>query len=218
MTLAVVDARTRTPIQEDYLVYLPGWSLERYLREAPENAFWEFVHGEVVVHSPVRIEHQRLVFFLGRVLAGYLEHVFPGAEVVLGPAGLRVAPEVIREPDIFVLAPEDADKARGFPVEARPLLVVEVVSPSTRRLDLEVKPQEYARAGIPEYWVVDEEHQQVLRHELVGQSYHREVVPQGRVLGRSVPGFWLDVAWLWSSPRPGVEDVLSRILQEAGDT
>ncbi len=211
MTLAVVDARTRTPIQEDYLVYLPGWTLERYLQEAPENAFWEFVHGEVVVHSPVRAEHQRVVFFLARLLALYLDQR-QGGEVLLGPAGLWVAPGVIREPDIFVLAPEDADKARGFPVKARPLLVVEVVSPSTRRLDLDIKPQEYAQARIPEYWVVDEETRTLVQHWLEGEGYRKATFTEGRMVSRALQGFWLEASWLWQRPRPSEWDLVQKIL------
>ncbi len=211
MTLAVVDARTRYLWPEPYLVYLPGWTEERYLQEAPENAFWEFVHGEVVVHSPVRAEHQRLVFFLARVLAAFLERRRLG-EVLLGPAGLRLGPGLIREPDIFVLAPEDAVRARGFPVEARPWLVVEVVSPSTRRLDLEVKPREYADAGIPEYWAVDSEERVLYQHLLERGAYRRQAFTQGRMASQALPGFWLQVDWLWQDPLPSEFQVLEQIL------
>ncbi len=213
MTLAVVDARTRTPIQEDYLVYLPGWTLERYLQEAPENAFWEFVHGEVVVHSPVRAEHQLLVQWLLGVLRGFcLQHPEVCGPILTGPAGLWVAPGVIREPDIFVLAPEDADKARGFPVKARPRLVVEVVSPSTRRLDLDIKPQEYAQARIPEYWVVDEETRTLVQHWLEGEGYRKAVFSEGRMVSRALQGFWLEASWLWQRPRPSEWDLVRTIL------
>ena len=213
MTLMLLDAHTKEPVQAEYLVHLPGWTLERYLAEAPENAFWEYVHGEVIVHSPVYAEHQRLVFFLARLLAGFLEQTGLGGEVLLGPAGLRLEPEVIREPDIFVLAPEDAEKARGFPVEARPLLVVEVVSPSTRRLDLEVKPQEYARAEILEYWVVDRERRTFHQHLLADKGTYRvEEYREGRVEAHSLSGFWMQVEWLWQEPLPPETQLLARIL------
>lgn len=35
-----------------YVVRMGGWTLERYLAEAPESQIWEFVCGEVVMHSP----------------------------------------------------------------------------------------------------------------------------------------------------------------------
>ncbi len=49
MKLSVVDER-KTPIQEPYVLRLSGWSVERYLKEAPDDARWEFVRGEVIVY------------------------------------------------------------------------------------------------------------------------------------------------------------------------
>ncbi len=213
MTLMLLDAHTKEPVQAEYLVHLPGWTLERYLAEAPENAFWEYVHGEVIVHSPVYAEHQAVVLFLTGLLRGFCQHTGLCCPVLTGPAGLRLEPEVIREPDIFVLAPEDAEKARGFPVEARPLLVVEVVSPSTRRLDLEVKPQEYARAEIPEYWVVDRERRTFHQYLLADKGTYRvEEYREGRVEAHSLSGFWMQVEWLWQEPLPPETQLLARIL------
>lgn len=181
MALAVVDARTRTPIQQDYLVYLPGWTLERYLQEAPENAFWEFVPGEVVVHPPVRAEHQLLVQWLVGLLQGFCFHC-PGVcgPILTGPAGLQVAPDLIREPDIFVLAPDDTDKARGFPVRTR-LLLVEVVSPFIRRPDLEGEPREYyAWAGVvPEYWTGAQEEDAVYLYGMEREGYRHQALTPG---------------------------------------
>jgi Uma2 family endonuclease len=63
MGVQVVDER-KEPLRESYVVRLGGWTLERYLREAPEDQIWEFVRGEVVMHSPASAEHQRVVGFL----------------------------------------------------------------------------------------------------------------------------------------------------------
>jgi len=57
MGVQVVDER-KEPLRESYVVRLGGWTLERYLREAPEDQIWEFVRGEVVMHSPASAEHQ----------------------------------------------------------------------------------------------------------------------------------------------------------------
>jgi len=108
MGVQVVDER-KEPLRESYVVRLGGWTLERYLREAPEDQIWEFVRGEVVMHSPASAEHQRLVMFLGRLLGGYCEAKGWG-EVLTGPAAVRVLPDVVREPDVFVVAPEDVPR------------------------------------------------------------------------------------------------------------
>lgn len=72
MSVTLVDEGQR-PVRGAYVVRLEGWTLERYLDEAPEQVIWEFARGEVVMHLPATGEHQIVVGFLYRVLAGYCE-------------------------------------------------------------------------------------------------------------------------------------------------
>jgi Uma2 family endonuclease len=211
MKVMVVDER-KEPLREPYMVRLGCWTLERYLKEAPEHLIWEFVRGEVVMYSPATAEHQRLVGFLFRLLQGYCEAKGWG-EVLTGPAAVQLLPDVVREPDLFVLPPEEVPKAKGVPLKVRPALVVEVTSPSTRAIDLKEKTEDYALAGVPEYWVVDSEREEmhVFRLEGEGERYKQEVAA-GRVESRSIPGFWLKAEWLLKSPLPPVAERLREIL------
>jgi Uma2 family endonuclease len=166
MPVMGVDMR-KEPISGPYLVRMGGWTLERYLAEAPESARWEYVRGEVVMHSPATAEHQDLVRFLLRLLDGYCEAQGWG-KVLMGPAAVQVLPEVVREPDLFVLPPEAAEQAQGVPIRARPVLIIEVVSPATRSMDLGEKAQEYGQGGVDEYGVVDAERREVIAHRRGG--------------------------------------------------
>jgi hypothetical protein len=58
MKVMVVDEQ-KEMINEPYVVRLGGWTLERYLREAPEQRVREFVRGEVLMFSPATAEGQR---------------------------------------------------------------------------------------------------------------------------------------------------------------
>ncbi len=215
MTLTVLDPYTQTAVSE-YLVRLPGWTLEDYLERAPEKAFWEFARGEVIVHSPVRAEHQELVYFLTWILGGFCERRQCG-RIYNGPAAVQILPDVVREPDIFVVRPEDRSRVKGVPIRVRPILVVEVVSPSTRSLDLVEKAHDYALAGIPEYWAVDRERRAFHFFTLHGQHYREDVLHQGRLSSTVLPGFWLQVEWLWQDPLPSEWDLLKRILAGSAD-
>ncbi|HIC95944.1 TPA: hypothetical protein EYP12_04860, partial [Candidatus Bipolaricaulota bacterium] len=88
MKVMVVDERKR-PFEGPYVLRLGGWTLERYLAEAPEHLIWEFVRGEVVMYSPATAEHQRLVKFSLRLLDGYCEAKGWG-EVLTGPAAIQI--------------------------------------------------------------------------------------------------------------------------------
>jgi hypothetical protein len=135
------------------------------------------VRGEVVVHSPASAEHQDVVGFVYWLLRGYCEARGWG-KVLMGPAAVEVLPGVVREPDVFVLPPEEVPKATGVPLRVKPVLVVEVTSPATRGMDLGEKAEEYRQAGVAEYWVVDGEGQELTSHRLL----------RGRLGGGAVEG------------------------------
>ncbi|MFQ5794294.1 MAG: Uma2 family endonuclease [Candidatus Bipolaricaulia bacterium] len=210
MKVMVVDERKEL-LREPYVVRLGGWSLERYLKEAPEHLIWEFVQGEVVMYSPATAEHQDLVGFLYRLLAGYCEARGWG-KVLTGPAAVQVLPDVIREPDLFVLPPEEVPKAKGVPLEVRPALVVEVISPSTRTIDLKEKAEDYREAGISEYWAVDMERKEILVHRLKEERFEVERVTSGKVESRSVSGFWVEASWLFQDPLPSVAECFRELI------
>lgn len=74
--------------------------------------------------------------------------------------------------------------------------MVEVVSTDDRRRDLVVKRREYARAGIPEYWIVDPDEQRITVLRLEGEAYamHGEL-GRGQVASSAVlDGVRIDVA------------------------
>lgn len=213
MGLMVVDER-KQPVPGPYVVRLGGWTLERYLREAPESGVWEFVRGEVVVHSPASAEHQDVVGFVYWLLRGYCEARSWG-KVLMGPAAVEVLPGVVREPDVFVLPPEEVPKASGVPLQVKPVLVVEVTSPATRGMDLGEKAEEYRQAGVAEYWVVDGEGQELTSHRLREGVWEVERWKAGRLPSQSVPGFWVEVQWLWRRPLPPADACLREILESA---
>ncbi len=192
-----------------YVARVGGWRVEDYLREAPENRRWEFAYGEVLMYSPATAEHQRIVGFLYSLLSHYGRP--EGFDVLLAPAAVQLAEDLIREPDISVFRPEDTPKVTGVPVKVLPVLVVEVTRPSTRTVDLVEKAQEYASVGIPEYWVVDLPRKRFVGHALEAGRYRVSELPRGCWVSAVLSGFWLDVAWLWQRPLPDVQKCLQEI-------
>jgi Uma2 family endonuclease len=128
---------------------------------------------------------------------------------------------VVREPDLLVLPPEEVPKAKGVPLLVRPALVVEVMSPATQKIELVEKAEDYASAGVPEYWVVGRERKEVLVHRLEKGSYMVKHVASGKgkdrggVESRSVLGFWLEALWLFREPLPAVAECLRGLLEQS---
>jgi Uma2 family endonuclease len=108
----------------------------------------ELIDGEVVEMSPIGHLHAAFVANLNRVL---MRTVGDRAVVwIQGP--VRIPPRSLPQPDLALLRPRSYK--RESTTTADVLLVVEVAD-SSRRYDRTVKLRLYARAGIPEYWVVD---------------------------------------------------------------
>jgi Uma2 family endonuclease len=111
----------------------------------PEQKHAEWWDGVCVVNAPVP-HHGRIV---GRLVV-LLGHSCPSGSAVYVETGWRTQ-DADFGPDIALAS----DEASGVWLLEAPLLVVEVLSPSTRRFDLGYKFEAYARNGAAWYWVVD---------------------------------------------------------------
>ncbi len=128
-----------------------AWSVDEYLR-LETNRLVEFSHGSIEV-LPIRGDkHQSIVAYIFGILLAYAQRT--GGKVLFAPFRLQLWPGKLREPDlVFLAAADDPRREDAFWTGAD--LVVEVVSPDDPHRDLVTKRFEYARAGIPEYWIVD---------------------------------------------------------------
>jgi Uma2 family endonuclease len=126
---------------------------------------YELVDGVLVVSpSPTRL-HQRAVYRLWQLLN---DACTPEFEVLGAPFDVVLADDTVMIPDVVVARRADlTDKD----LPAAPVLVVEVLSPSTRRFDLMLKRSRFEAAGTQSYWVVDPDEPALIAWELRDGSY-----------------------------------------------
>jgi len=111
---------------------------------------YEILDGEVHVSPAPSPAHQRMVLKFARML----EDFFGGsAEVFISPIDLILTPHDVAQPDLVVVSDPVQVSVRG--IEGPPLLVVEILSPSTTAYDRTTKARRYAALGIPHYWIAD---------------------------------------------------------------
>ncbi len=201
----------RSSLDVAAVVTIEDQTEEDFFRYAPENRFCEFIDGVVYMPSPVSIRHQELVFFLLSLLAGYRDER-GGGTVMMGPAVLRVVPGRDLEPDIFVTPPGARPLPPGGLAFGQADLVIEVLSPSNRSHDLNRKRTVYQEAGIPEVWFVDDRDKVLIVDRREADSDHNERRSEGALASAALPGFWIDVAWLWDDPLPNRRRCLETIL------
>ena len=144
------------------------WSVADYLR-FDEGRIIEYDDGEVEIHAYPSTQHQSILADLAFILYDFATPHKLGT-TLFAPLPVQLWERKFREPDIVFMLTKNADR-RGEQFWFGADLVIEVVSPDDRGRDLRVKRREYAMAGIPEYWIVDPDKQQIIVLALDGEQY-----------------------------------------------
>jgi Uma2 family endonuclease len=147
----------------------------------------ELINGELIV-TPVPIpRHQIISSNIDFALQRHVRENSLG-RVLHAPTGVRFTPDNLLIPDIIFTAHDRLHVIGSKYVDAPPDLAVEILSPGTRRRDLTVKRDLYARFGVREYWIVDPEATTVTVLGLVGKGYdHIPTNEEGAVQSRVLP-------------------------------
>jgi Uma2 family endonuclease len=126
---------------------------------------YELIDGALVVTPAPSLRHQTVVVNLLVVLQRVCP---PDLQVLVAPFDVALTPHSVLQPDVLVARRTDFTPD-DLPVP--PLLAVEVLSPSSRRIDLTLKKSRYEAAGCPSYWVIDPDEPGLTAWELRDGSY-----------------------------------------------
>ncbi len=171
------------------------------LRAFPrDNLRREVIDGELVVTDAPSTRHQRVVLALGAALLEYSKR--RGGEAFVAPTDVFFSDTNVVEPDVLFVTAEHLERVEQLFVRSAPDLVVEVSSPSTRRLELVRKRELYQRFGVPEYWYVDLDADRVEIHRLVEGKYDVPFIAQrgSSVNTPLLPGFAISVDEFLGAP------------------
>jgi Uma2 family endonuclease len=128
------------------------WTLDDLDRLPDDGNKYEVLHGDLFVTPPPEPDHETAIARLNRLLVPFVERHGLGL-VFSGHPVIRTSDSHV-EPDLIVRQPP-APKSRweAAPV---PILIVEALSPSTRRRDSGPKRDFYVdEVRVPDYWIVD---------------------------------------------------------------
>ena len=164
-----------------------------------DNLRRELIGGELIVTTAPLIRHQTVVTELVIQLGLYAkEH---GGKVLPAPTDVFFSDLDVVEPDVLFVTQASLAKLETRFVRGAPDLVVEVSSPTTRRLELVRKRDLYEHFRVPEYWYVDLDADRIEVYRLVEGRYDAPVI-----LGRA--------ATLTSPGLPGFSISLTEVLGE----
>jgi Uma2 family endonuclease len=188
------------------------YSFEDFCFLVREDQKADLIEGVIYMASPDNTEANAISTWLLRLIGDFVEEKELG-QVFASRVAFRLDDANAPEPDVAFVSRAHQDRIRRGYVEGPPDLAVEVVSPDSVDRDYEDKRALYQRAGVTEYWIIDELQQSVTLLRLTSRGKYREVRPRkGALHSEVLPGFWLRPEWLWQDPRPRKNEVLAQIL------
>jgi Uma2 family endonuclease len=153
------------------------WSPADLDRLPDDGNRYEVIAGELLVTPPPSDLHEEVVAWLTMALLPFVREHRLG--MVYHPRSIvRIAGQQA-EPDLMVRA---SGPLRGWDHAPLPMLIVEVISRSTRHRDLGSKRRFYMESGIAEYWIVDRERERVIQ---IRNNEEREIT---QIIRWSPPG------------------------------
>ena len=133
----------------------------------PEGERAELIDGQIYDMAPPSRLHQRLLNFINTEINLYIRNNNGNCEVYPAPFAVFLNEDNINyvEPDISVIC--DQSKLTDKGCNGAPDWIIEIVSPSSKRMDYLIKLFKYRNADVKEYWIVDPEKNRITAYNFV---------------------------------------------------
>jgi len=125
---------------------------------------------------------------------------------------MRLDPKWSPEPDLLVVRDEFRHLLTPQRLEGPADFVIEIASEGDPGFDLREKLPRYQEAGIAEIWWIDRFAKTLQVNTRTATGYEIATASSGRLASRVVPGFWIEVSWLWQNELPSTFRCLQQIL------
>ena len=138
------------------------WTVETRNALPDDGNRCKVIDGELFVTPAPRSTHEYAMGALYLMLAPYVKERKVGY-AFFSSADIELAADTVVQPDLLVAPSVDGHRPKDWGAIRHLILAVEVLSPSTARLDRVQKRMPYQREGVDEYWIVDADAREVQR-------------------------------------------------------
>lgn len=129
---------------------------EDYLELPNDGKRYEIIEGELFVNPAPNTKHQTVAMNLALALGAFVRREGLG-RVYFAPYDVVLSVSDVLQPDLMFITREREQLITRANLQGAPNLVIEILSPSTQRLDATLKLKRYDRFGVDEYWLADPE-------------------------------------------------------------
>jgi Uma2 family endonuclease len=166
----------------------------------------EIIDGEHYVTPSPNTSHQTIIVRLLSAVSRYLES-HPAGAVFVAPFDVVFSDLNVVEPDLLYVSRERQGVVTQAHIKGAPDLVVEILSPGTRKTDEITKRKLYERFDVQEYWVVDPELEAIKVYRRSGAGFGRAAeltLERADALTTPLlPGLSVPLAEVFAPPFPG---------------
>lgn len=181
-----------------------------FVRFPDDGLRHELIDGVHYVTPSPATRHQQLSGRLHLAIGTYLDKHADAGQVFYAPFDVIFTRWDVVEPDLLFIAADQPEILTDANVQGAPALVIEILSPGTRKRDLGIKRDLFDRGGVREYWVIDPKAEDVA---LYRRDANDRLQPSGSLTAADgavlatplLPGFELPLAKLFAPllPRRG---------------
>ena len=173
----------------------------------------ELIAGVMVEKMAAQWEHERLIVWLSTLLHAFTQHKGLGV-VAVSRMTVRIDEFHSRLPDLFFVRQDRIDLIRQRAVYGPPDLVIELISPHDRPSDRIALEADYRAIGVPEIVFIDQQKRRVTILRQRDNDYPKLEMTTGALDFATIPGFTLQIDWLFNDTRPDTFDLLRSLLNE----
>lgn len=172
---------------------------DEYLELEDDGFKYELIDGVLVLSPSATPKHQQVMIEVIYQLKAFLRDHPVGS--IYAETDVRFDDDLVYRPETVFICSERV-RENWQRIHQPPDVVLEVISPDSRRYDSETKKEDYERFGVNEYWLIDP-YQETMAFFRLRQGRFVEVPPTGdRFVSEAIPGFSLDLAAVRRSFQP----------------
>lgn len=177
-----------------------------------DGQYAEYVDGEVIENMSVTQRHDDLTLFLKALLRFFVEAKKLG-KIHGEPYQMKMkfdGKTKGREPDIFFVKTENFERIGEQFFDGAADLVIEVISPESIVRDTQDKFEEYEKAGVKEYWIIDPKRRTAIFYGFDEKGKYKQLSLEadGKFDSKVLENLWIKTDWLWQEELPDLISVL----------
>lgn len=160
----------------------PRTMLEAF-KSFPEGTLVQLINNQIIMAAAQLDVHQ---FILGQIHYDLFGHVKKSnsGQVRVAPYDVFLSNRNVFQPDICFIANENLNKIEEDGLHGAPDLVIELLSPSTSKYDLDDKKDVYERYGVKEYFIIEPATKSIAHYWLVNGEYEKQQTKDGTITSK----------------------------------